>query len=144
MKVLKATTRGQGKRSSDFCHALPGELVMFTFECDGEKVDGACGCRRSMGGVGSHKGTTTFEVVDEPGFTRAMLVETVRASLGASGWLAGGDRAENDKWIGGMADDLVRCAEAFPHGSLLERRGKVMQVRTLNPKIKLGRIAPVR
>lgn len=55
MKVLVATTKRQGMRKNDFCHATEGELVKFSFECDGEKVDGKCGCKRSMGGINSRE-----------------------------------------------------------------------------------------
>src|SRR5688572_27337393 len=64
MKVIVATSKLQGQRKSDFCHATEGELVVFPFQCDGEKIDGPCGCRRSMSGIDSGKATTTMMVVE--------------------------------------------------------------------------------
>ena len=55
MKMLVATKETQGKRRNDFCWATEGELVRFAFQCDGEAVDGRCGCRRSFCGLDSHK-----------------------------------------------------------------------------------------
>ena len=52
MKLLVATTKTQGQRKNDFCWVPEDEIVQFAFVCDGEKIDGSCGCRRSMSGTG--------------------------------------------------------------------------------------------
>jgi hypothetical protein len=59
MKVFVSTKDGQGIRNNDFSWTNEGELVKFALECDGEKIDGKCGCRRSMSGFDTHKATTT-------------------------------------------------------------------------------------
>src|SRR3990172_8245236 len=65
VKVLVATAETQGERSNDFCHTVEGELVTWpALECSGESVDGGCGCRRALCGVGSLKATTTAKVVE--------------------------------------------------------------------------------
>ena len=64
MKILVATKEGQGQRKNDFCWAEEGEVVKFPSECDRETVDGRCGCRRSMSGANSLKGTKTMKVVE--------------------------------------------------------------------------------
>ena len=49
MKVLVATRNTQGQRGNDFCFVPEGEIVAFpAAECTGEKIDGSCGCRRSV------------------------------------------------------------------------------------------------
>lgn len=54
MKVMVATREGQGFRENDFSWTKENELVGFTSECDGETIDGNCGCRRSMSGFDTH------------------------------------------------------------------------------------------
>ena len=52
------------------CWCEEGELVRFATECDGERVDGRCGCRRSMTGMSTLKATTTVRCeapADHPG-----------------------------------------------------------------------------
>ena len=66
MKILVATKETQGFRDSDFSWAREGELVRFDSECDRDKnrIDGGCGCRRSMVGLETGRATTTFKVVE--------------------------------------------------------------------------------
>lgn len=49
MKVLVATSKGQGKRSNDFCWTEEGEYASIGFICrkDKENPDGGCGCGRA-------------------------------------------------------------------------------------------------
>ena len=65
MKVLVGTKDTQGKRKNDFSFTDEGELVTFGTECDREAVDGHCGCKRSLVGMKTRKGTTTFKVVEK-------------------------------------------------------------------------------
>jgi len=120
MNVFVCTRATQGGRANDFCWGTDGELVRLGLDCDGEKVDGRCGCRRSMTGMVSQKATTTVEVMASP-LTRAAFHDAYTASMTEAGW-GGLDTAD---W----AEDLLRCAAAFPVRSIVERRGEVFQVR---------------
>ncbi len=61
MKLLTATSEGQGDRAGDFCHAVEGELVFAGFVCatDRRDPDGGCGCGRAFSGLNSLRATTT-------------------------------------------------------------------------------------
>jgi len=128
MKVLVATDETQGQRKSDYHNAETGELVRFIMECDGEKVDGKCGCRRALGGMVSQKGTTTFTVEDRPGFELDDLILAVAESLGNAGWLSG-DVEDALEWATTDAQELARLAEVFPVGSIVEKRGRDIKER---------------
>ncbi len=116
MKLLVATKQGQGKRTNDFFWANEGEIVRFGMECDGEEVDGGCGCRRALSGIMTAKGTTTMEVAELPidveDLTNLMVV-----SLKLGGWDALKDRAKD------LAQEMINAAEPFPVGAVVERRG---------------------
>lgn len=79
IKVLVATKKTQGSRSSDFCKVKEGELVTYTFECDRDKnnIDGTCGCHRSMSSVLTGKGTTTVKVAEKK-ITKAKFVDLLK------------------------------------------------------------------
>lgn len=128
MKVLVATSETRGQRKNDFGHATDGEIVMFGSECDGEPVDGRCGCRRAMIGVDSHKATTTMKVVDMPTLTQDGLTERVHAALKAGGW-GRDDEAGLRKWAQEDAKELARVAAFFTVGFVVEKRGGKFQVR---------------
>ena len=125
MKVLVATTKGQGKRSNDFCYANEGELVGFSLECDGERIDGGCGCRRSVVGFDSLKATTTFEVVDSP-LTEQEFCALHWNSLCKCGWDSIGLKRESSD---AQAKCLLALAGRFAVGSVLERRGRSIRAR---------------
>jgi len=123
MKVLVATKRGQGIRKNDFCWTDSGEFVTFPFECDGESVDGGCGCRRSMSGLYTHKATTTFEVIDVLSLTLPKYVEQLTESDKAAGWNS------TAKDIAALAAELLKVADMFPEQAVLEKRGGEIRVR---------------
>lgn len=122
MKVLLATMTTQGKRKNDFCNAAPGELVHFALECDGEAVDGKCGCRRSMSGVDSHKATTTMIVVDLP-ITKTQVADKVKKSLTEGGWMGLMGPEEGEKFVQDEVKDLLEIAEFFEERTIVEKRG---------------------
>lgn len=128
MKVLVATKATQGQRKNDFGNAEEGELVGFGSECDDEAVDGRCGCRRAMVGLGSRKATTTFMVVERPDLDLEGLITAVHQSLIAGGWTTAGD-PEGLAWAKDDAKQLADLATYFPLGSILEKRGKNLQTR---------------
>lgn len=129
MKVLVATKLTQGQRGNDFSHADEGELLGFTSECDGEPVDGKCGCRRAFSGLVTHRATTTAQVVERPELDLAGYVKAMRASLASGGWTAHMSAKEADAWAREDATELARMAEAFPVGMIVEKRGAKVQER---------------
>jgi len=124
MKVMVATDEKQGKRKNDFCHTKKGELVKFGFECDGESVDGSCGCRRSFAGFETHKASTTAEVVDKE-ITREEYRDLFCDALKQEGWLEGLSPEDVDEEL----DELIKTAKVFETGSIIEKRGDSIQVR---------------
>jgi len=111
MKLFTATRQTQGQRDNDFCWAEEDELVRFPFECDGERVDGQCGCRRSMAGLLSQKATTTFKVVELPIGKEALQFVT---------------RLPDEE-----LDQLLYAASRFQIGAVCERRGNLIQERKI-------------
>ena len=122
MKVLVATHETQGKRKNDFSWTTDGEPVLFGFECDGERVDGSCGCRRALVGAHSMKATTTFKVAEMPGLNKQDFMDICNAHLQKAGWT--GLTAE-----GLCMDELLKIADRFPINAVLEKRGGIVQVR---------------
>ena len=129
MKVLVSTCKSQGKRKNDFCYVPEGELVRLGMECDGGKPDDSCGCSRSMVGMTCAKGTTTMKVVEMPAMTPALLKDELLASLISSGWVKPGDTG-GAKWAKEDAGQLIRIANGFLVGDIVEKRGRSIQVRT--------------
>jgi hypothetical protein len=148
MKVLIATKKGQGIRDNDFSFVPEGDLVRYGFDCDGEEVDGSCGCRRSLAGMRNLKGTTTFKVADLP-----LTAEAYQKELLASfrRGLQGLPKKEIDKAAKEVLDDgtlqheserLLKIAARFPVGTVLERRGNVIQPRAVSRSAQPKRSAP--
>ena len=125
MKVLIATTRTQGSFDGDYSAALDGELVSFPMlDCDCPD----CGCRRGMGGLSSHRATTTFEVVERPELDLETLFELVLDSVVAGGW-GSPDDPELVAIVRSEVADLCRVAASFPAGTVLGRSGDHVYVR---------------
>ena len=129
MKVLVATRDGQGRRKTDFFHTIEGELVTFPhIECDGETVDGGCGCRRSMAGTGSLKASTTFKVEDRP-MTTDNLNALLMDELKLGGWMGLMPQEVCQRLVETTSRRLCQLANSFPAGTVLERRGGRIQRR---------------
>jgi len=124
MKVMVCTKQGQGKRKSDFSWTEEGELAYFGFTCDGEKLDGGCGCERSFCGMDSGKAGTTAKIVDSP-MTIAEFIKKRTASDKAAGW---NQKAADIKE---ECIELLRIANVFPVGAVIEKRGDKIQIRKL-------------
>lgn len=122
LKVLVATRATQGARANDFTFVPDGELVAVTGGHDGETPDGACGCARSFTGLTCLKGTTTARVVRLP-ITR---VEFARAYADFEKRRGFGIPAEQRAVI---VRELLALAAAMPEGTVLERRGDLVQER---------------
>lgn len=143
MKLLVATQATQGQRKSDFSWANEGELVAFGFVCgrdaNNPDPDGGCGCGRSLVGLDTRKGTTTFKVEDRP-LTETEFVDAYIASMKAAGW--GDNDYDHDataetcichacfrKAMSSDAVEVLRLANTFTVGSVLELRKDTIQVR---------------
>ena len=114
-----------------------GELVRFGFECDrdNDRIDGACGCRRSMCGIISQKATTTMKVVDRPDLTKEDYITELIHSMIAAGW----GKANSKKlrqWVEVDAKELLRIAAYFKTGTIVEKRGNKFQERFIKIKTK--------
>ena len=128
MKILVATKATQGKRTNDFSFATEGEPIMIpVMECDGEPVDGHCGCRRAMAGLESHSATTTVKVVERD-LTPRRLELLIRKSWQQAGWakLVG---ARIEGYARDEAQRLIRLAQAMRLHGVYGRRGESMEFR---------------
>ena len=123
MRVLVATQQMQGERHNDFYWCDEGELVTFDpLHHDGEEVDGSCGCRRSMAGTRTFRPTTTIKVA-ESDLTKQEYIDFIVDVKDKQGW--GGPY---ERWAPEI-DVLLGIAEQYPVGTVLERRGDIIQVR---------------
>jgi hypothetical protein len=88
MNALVTTNTTQGWRDNDFCWTVEGELVfMPPIECDSGSVDDACGRRRSMTGVASHRATTTVKVADREELDPDSYFTLIRDALMYQGYV---------------------------------------------------------
>ena len=128
MKLLTATNETQGQRTNDFMWCAEGEIVKSGTECDGEEIDGQCGCRRSMVGVQYNKATTTMKVIQVE-MTREELTDVLRDNYKEAGWydLMGAKSAEEH--IGEEVKELILMTDRFPIGCIVEKRGNELQMR---------------
>jgi len=133
MKVFVATKKLQGLRINDFCYTIEGELVKYGFVCDGETVDGHCGCQRSMVGFQSQKATTTFQVVEMP-ITEDDFWKKYIASERDAGWVSESTTENDLKTFRAVAKELLKLAKRFPINKVLEKRGNMIQTRV--PSLK--------
>lgn len=134
MKILVATNDTQGQRDNDFCHAVEGELLVFPpMECDGEPVDGECGCHRAMAGLASHRATTTIKVEDRTALDRDSYFCVIVDGLQQQGYVTEELMSHVDvqEWLRELVDDLLGSAALFRSGTVLERRGDYLCVRRL-------------
>lgn len=131
MIVLVSTKDGQGLRSNDFCWTEPGEYVVIAEPCDGETIDGPCGCMRSFSGLSSLKATTTAKLVDMPGLQLSAFVALVEDSLRKS-WpsLKPDELRELATAEAATVRDIGRKL-AGAVGRVVERRGNTIQTRVL-------------
>jgi len=122
MKVLLATKDGQGGRENDFCFCEEGELVSFPLmECANESLDGHCGCRRSLAGLTSGKGTTTFKVVELDIELQQYVWEMAESIKRAHHMMI----EPNPIAVLSPALEMLRAANRFETGTILERRSEI-------------------
>ena len=128
MKLLTATTQGQGGRANDFTWTYEGELVWPGVICGRDRAnpDGGCGCGRSFSGLNSHRATTTALVRDLP-----LSVADVRAAF--AGYLEdAGYQSPGPAALAERVDELLDAVDAFPVGAVVERRGEFLQMRQVD------------
>ena len=130
LKVFVATTRTQGDRDNDFAWTEGPELVDLAMTCDRDRgdPDGGCGCGRAFTGLDSRKGTTTAEIVERD-LSLTQYREAFHRSLVAGGFGALGDaRLRRDAEE--AANELASFAADWPVGTVVERRGDTIAVRS--------------
>ncbi len=128
-KILVATKETQGQRKNDFFWATEGEPVVSGHACDGEDIDGGCGCRRSMIGTDSRKATTTVKVaiINK---TPKEYAEIIKKYYKDSGWAeAYRTEVKLDEVVNREANELLKIAQMFEVGQVLEIRGDEMHTR---------------
>lgn len=135
MKVFVATKQTQGTRKNDYSHTTDGELVYVSGnECDGESVDGHCGCRRGFSGMTSLRATTTAIVeereCDVPSLARG-LRETLKGWERSEDSPHGFDEEYMEAWALEIAEDIKRVAGHFQVGDVVEKRGNIIQSRAV-------------
>lgn len=134
LKVLVATKELQGVRKNDFSFTDEGELVKFASACDGEEIDGGCGCRRAFAGVDSLKASTTAKVV-EIELTPETFKQRLHESEIKAGWMdpIGTLDKEAQEYLDNISKELLDLASHFPVGMILEKRGDTIQERYPDP-----------
>lgn len=129
MNILVSTEQTQGQRENDFCFTHDGEpLRIHGFECDGEGIDGPCGCRRSFVGMQSQLATTTALVIKSP-LSVHVLRKQVRKNLADGGWLKNTPTHKADAWVEAETEAITSTANRFREGTVLERRGAAVKPR---------------
>lgn len=124
LRVLVATRETQGQRLSDFSWVPDGELLRWDVACDRDRdnIDGGCGCRRSLAGVVSRRATTTFKVAQIDGDTET-LHRIFERSYHEAGYTL------TAELISELCADMLEIATRYPIGTVLEKRGDVIQPR---------------
>lgn len=125
MLILVSTKAGQKLRPGDFCWVAEGEPVVLGFECDGEAVNGKCGCRRSMVGISDRRATTTFTVFDRPDLDEAGFVALIKPGVERAGFKAG----QVDSEVSYQIRFIKAVTADFVPGIVLERRGRIVRIR---------------
>ena len=134
MKLFVATQLTQGQRRNDYANPgiKAGEILTSNlFECDGEQVDGRCGCRRAFKGLESNFAITTALVKDID-MSEEELHALVRKNLDEGGWLKLGEKDENESWIAEELKIVMVEPSYFEVGTVVERRGKNLRERFLH------------
>ena len=129
MKILLGIKETQGKRKNDFSFTNDKEILRFGFECDGERVDGRCGCKRSMVGTVTHKSTTTMKI-EEVNLTEEQLADVIFQSLKDAGWITEKNES-SEKLVKEQIEDIKNVASSFPAGAVIERRGRAFAMRSI-------------
>ena len=122
MKVIVSTKKKQGMRKNDFCYVPENELLKCGNACDGEKIDGSCGCKRSFIGMKCQKATTTFKVVDKK-MTKERYIQTLYNSEVKTGFTV------INLAVRMHAETLLELAKTLEPGKVYEKRGSEIKQR---------------
>lgn len=124
MKILVATKETQGQRENDFFWTKENEVLMDSFECERDKTpDGSCGCKRSLVGVETKKGTTTFRVAE------SVLMKTEVIELFMKSFEEAFPSVNLSQEAEDSANYILEIAEKFEVEEILEKRGRKIQKR---------------
>jgi hypothetical protein len=125
MKVLIATTAGQGPRADDYCWTSEGELVRLV-DCPDEY----CRCS-AFGGIESHRAGTTAQVVDRADLDPSTLLQHFRRDLENQGYAEYLSDQELDEDLVAEVAHLVAMLRDIAVGEIVERWGPGIRVRRL-------------
>ncbi|WP_370964882.1 hypothetical protein [Amycolatopsis sp. cg9] len=126
LKYFVSTHRTQGERDND-ANSIPGTEIVDLASLSHEDPDNTyCGCARSFVGITSRQTTTTAEIV-ETDMTPVQFVARFHTALLALGF-ADTPQLRADAADG--ATELLRLAAAWPAGTVVERRGQEIRVRS--------------
>ncbi len=130
LRYFVSTHRTQGERDNDSNNVPDTELVDIPGKSHENPDDTYCACARSFVGFRSRQATTTAEVA-ESNMTPVAYIRrfhTMLIGLGYENTPAMRTDATND------AIELLRVAAQWPVGTVVERRGDVLRVRTFPDK----------
>jgi hypothetical protein len=126
LKYFVSTHRTQGERDND-SNTLPDTEIVDLASLSHEDPDNPyCGCARSFVGITSRQTTTTAEII-ESDMTPAEFVDRFHAGLVAMGFT---DTAQLRTDATNDAVGLLLLAAQWPVGTVVERRGDEIRVRT--------------
>ncbi len=128
MKILVATTEGQGVRADDFFFAHEGDIVIIS-DCD--HLHEGCGCQRSTVGGRSGKGTTTMMVVETdltPAQFRREIIDANKEYI-----LLG----IQESVFTAQAVALLQLAKELPLGVVIERDGEDFRARAIESSLRI-------
>jgi len=133
MLLLTVTTDTQGRRRSDSCTAIDGELVTLAETNDCDRFEPTSPWPRSFQGLSSGALTTTAVVRDLP-LSDADLRIAVRGYLEVHrmGRLDDAD-ADADDMVAAWAAELKAAAGSFAPGTVLERWWEIVSARGSGP-----------
>ncbi len=130
MKVLVATTSGQGECPGDYCWTVEGELVTpVVVSCS----EPGCGCRQGFSGLASTRATTTAMVADLDDVELGQLAGALQDSLRRDGWLRGLDVLDTIELIEEHLDAIEQVCAEFPVGTIVRRQDDLVWERRSSP-----------
>jgi len=140
IKLLRATTQGQGQRASDYTWTTEGELVYFSLPCGGRhKPDAGCSCQRAMLGLDSKRSTTTA-VVAEADITREEFIDAVCDHLRRAGFTVVDSDPGVREEVADNVDHLLAVVARLEVGAVIEFRGRLQarQIAAAEPAAVAG------
>ena len=131
MRVLVATSEGQGEVSGDYCWTVEGELVTpLGPECS---EPGRCGCGRGFPGLASDRATSTAIVVERDGIDHSQVRRALQDSLTRGGWLQHLDAHDASELVEEHLEAIEQVCRVFPIGTIVRRAGDVVFDRSQAP-----------